>query len=121
METEGSVEDRFWALKPLASTKGITPSRMGQLAKLCGDFERALSVMQAALKTKNPSAYLGAVAKGLRNEQAPAVSDRSMEPEIVLEARMRGWPVRKSALDNGEPGWWVSGCLYDQKGEQVGM
>lgn len=117
-----SSEDRFWALSSQADEKKITRSRMGQLAKLCHDYDRALSVLQSALKTKNPSNYLGAVVKGLRDEQAPpcVVSSRPQEPEVVLQARLRGWPVRKTMRTNGEPGWYVAGSLFDKRGMDVG-
>lgn len=115
-------EPEFWALKSQAIQSGITPSRMGQLAKLCGDYDKAFSILTTAIKTKNASAYLGKVIANLRDEQAPPQIPipRKHEPEIALQARLRGWPVRKTALSDGQPGWWVAGTLYDQGGVDVG-
>jgi hypothetical protein len=95
---------------------------MGKLAKLCNDYERALSILSAALKTKAPAAYLGKTMANLKEEIAPPQINlpRTHEPEIVLQARLHGWPVRKSMRTNGLPGWWVAGVLYDQGGVDVG-
>ena len=116
------TEQKYWALAKQASAAGVTPSVMGKLAKLCSDYERALSILSSALKTKKPSAYLGKVMANIKEEQAPPQIHipRSHEPEVVLQARLRGWPVRKTALSNGSPGWFVAGMLYDQGGMCVG-
>lgn len=115
-------ESKFWALKSQAIQVGLTPARMGQLAKLCQDYDKAYQVLHTALQTKNPSAYLGKVIANLRDEQAPPQINipRSHEPEIALQARLRGWPVRKTALSDGSPGWWVAGTLYNREGFSVG-
>lgn len=114
-----SAEDDFWALKQDAITAGLTTSRMGQLAKLCQDYNRALKILRIALKTKNASAYVGKTISNLKDEQQPVIA-RSKEPEIVLQARLHGWPVKKSVRSNGEIGWWVAGTLYDKGGASVG-
>ena len=116
-----TAEDIFWELKPQAIQKGITPARLGQLAKLCENYERATEVLQMALKAKKPSTYLGAVVSNIRQETIVQHSPpRSNEPEIVLTARLRGWQVRKTVLGNGKPGWWVCGVLYNERGNDVG-
>lgn len=120
-----STEGAYWALKGKALTAGITPARMGQLAKLCNDFERAHRILQEVLKAKNPSSYLGAICSKIRDElktpqEILSSRDRTQEPEIALQGRLSGWPVRKTALSNGKPGWWVAGTLYDQEGNCVG-
>lgn len=113
-----SDESAFWAMKGLALASGINPARMGQLAKFCADFKRARGLLDQALKAKNPSTYLGALIKSLRDELAPP---RTLnEPEIALDARLRGWPVRKTSLSNGDPGWWIAGVLYNARGDDVG-
>jgi len=115
-------EQGYWALASQAQAVGVTRSRMGQLAKLCSDYQRALSILSSALKTKKPSAYLGKVMANLKEEQAPPQIHipRTHEPEIVLQARLRGWPVRKTVRTDGSPGWFVAGILYDQGGADVG-
>jgi hypothetical protein len=116
-------ESAFWALRAQAQSFGITPSRLGQLAKLCQDYERAYQILRSALsKKKGASAYLGKVIANLKEEQAPPFIQipRSHEPEIVMQARLHGWPVRKSMLSNGQPGWWVAGSLIDRGGDVVG-
>ena len=116
-------EQAFWALRAQAQSFGITPSRLGQLAKLCQDYERAYQILRSALATKKgASAYLGKVIANLKEEQAPPQIQipRSHEPDAVLQARLRGWPVRKSRLSNGNPAWWVAGVLMDQGGDVVG-
>ena len=117
-----SAEQSYWALASQAQAASFTRSRMGQLAKLCNDYQRALSILSSALKTKKPSAYLGKVMANLKEEQAPPQIHipRSHEPEIVLQARLHGWPVRKTVRSNGTPGWFVCGILYDQGGVDVG-
>lgn len=117
-----SHEGEFWNLASQAQAKKIARSRCAQLAKLCSDFERAVDILRSALNTKNPSTYLGAVVARLRDEQSPRiiVPSRTQEPEIVLQGRLRGWPVRKTVLDTGEPGWWCAGVLYDRTGDAVG-
>ena len=115
-------EQAYWALAPQANKARVTNSMMGKLAKLCSDYERALSILKSALKTKNPSAYLGKVMANLKEEQAPPQIHipRTHEPEIVLQARLHGWPVRKIMRTNGDPGWFVAGILYDRTGMDVG-
>jgi hypothetical protein len=114
-------EQGYWALASQARAAGVTSSMMGKLAKLTSDYERALSILRSALKTKKPSAYLGKVMANLKEEQAPPIIiPKTHEPEVVLQARLRGWPVRKTALSNGSPGWFVAGTLYDQGGICVG-
>lgn len=116
------TEQKYWALAKQASAAGVTPSVMGKLAKLCSDYERALSILSSALKTKKPSAYLGKVMANLKEEQAPIQIHipRSHEPEVVLQARLHGWPVRKTVRTDGTPGWFVAGVLYDHTGVDVG-
>lgn len=116
------MEEQFWALAPQAQEKGIAKSRMGQLAKLCNDYRRALSVLRSALKTKNASAYLGKVIANIKEEIAPPAIHipRSKEPEIILQGRLHGWPVRKVLRSNGEIGWYMCGTLYDRSGVDVG-
>jgi len=113
-------EGAFWALKGQALVQGINPARMGQLAKLCNNFKRAHDLLTQVLKSKNPSTYLGAVIKNLKDEIAAPFSMRSEEPEIAQHGRMHGWPVRKTSLQDGSPGWWVAGVLYNKDGEDVG-
>ncbi len=115
-----SDEGAYWALKGEALTKGVNPARMGQLAKLSGNFKRAHELLSQILKSKNPSTYLGAVIKNLKDEIAAPISLRSAEPEIALHGRLNGWPVRKTSLKDGAPGWWVAGVLYDREGNDVG-
>lgn len=117
------TEEAYWALAPQAQEKGIVKSRMGQLAKLCNDYKRATSILSSALKTKNASAYLGKAIANIKEEIAPPairIPPRSKEPEIVLQARLHGWPVRKTTRMDGSPGWFVAGILYDIKGVDVG-
>jgi len=115
------TEAGFWALSAQAESSSITRSRLGQLAKLANDFDKAERILKAALKTKNPSAYLGKVIKNLKTEtESPLSILRSEEPEIVLQARLHGWPVRRLTRSNGEPGWYVAGSLVDQRGVDVG-
>lgn len=116
---EQSYEGAFWALKSQALPAGINPARMGQLAKLCNDFRRAKELLEQTLKSKNPSTYLGAVIAKLKADLAP-VSLRSEEPEVALHGRLHGWPVRKTVLGDGSPGWWVAGVLYNKRGDDVG-
>lgn len=119
--THESIESSYWALAAQCAKVDIPRSRMGQLAKLCGDFRRAHAILTEALKTRSPGTYLGKVVSNLRTDQAPLMSvERSKEPEIALQARLHGWPVRKSVLDSGEPGWWVAGVLYNKRGVDVG-
>lgn len=106
-------------MKPLAQKAGILPSRMGQLAKLANDWENARQMLNAVLKSKNPSTYLGALIKSLRDDLKPNVAIKN-EPEIAFHGRLHGWPVRKTALSNGQPGWWVAGVLYNAEGVDVG-
>lgn len=113
-----SYESDYWALAPIAGTHGIQRSQMGRLAKLCMDFKRAHQILLDTLKAKSPTTYLGKVVSNLREETLPA--QRSSEPEVVLQARLHGWPVRKSLRSNGEMGWWVAGTLYDKGGASVG-
>ena len=117
-----SVEKDFWALAPIADSRGIGRSQMGQLAKLCQDFKRAHQILTDALKAKSPPRYLGKVVSNIRAEnQVPTFQhQQSSEPEVVSLARFHGWPVRKSVRSNGEPGWWVAGTLYDKEGSGVG-
>jgi len=116
------TEEAFWALAPQAQEKGIVKSRMGQLAKLCNDYKRATTILSSALKTKNASAYLGKAIANIKEEIAPPAIHipRSKEPEIVLHARLHGWPVRKIVRTDGSPGWFVAGILYDTQGMEVG-
>lgn len=113
-------EGAFWALKGEALIQGINPARMGQLAKLCNDFKRATDLLSQILKSKHPSSYLGAVIKNLKDEIAAPFSMRNEEPEIALHGRLHGWPVRKTALSDGSPAWWVAGVLYNKDGTDVG-
>lgn len=115
-------EQAYWALASQANKAHVTNAMMGKLAKLCSDYQRALSILSSALKTKKPSAYLGKVMANLKEEQAPLQIHipRSHEPEIVLQARLHGWPVRKTVRSNGTPGWFVAGILYDHTGMDVG-
>jgi len=115
-----SYESAFWAMKGDALTRGINPARMGQLAKACNDFNKATELLKQILKSKNPSTYLGAVLKNLRDEVAAPFSMRAEEPEIALDARLRGWPVRKTSLTDGSPAWWICGTLYNRDGIDVG-
>jgi hypothetical protein len=115
-----SDEGAFWALKGQALTVGINPARMGQLAKLCNDWKRAKELLSQVIKSKNPSTYLGAVIKNLRDEVAAPISLRSSEPDVACDGRLRGWPVRKTVLTDGSPGWWVAGTLYNKDGVDVG-
>lgn len=117
-----SSEQSYWLLADQCNKSHITRSRMGQLAKLCNNYDRANSILTEALKTKAPSAYLGKVIANLKDEQAPPAVPipRSHEPDVVLQARLRGWPVRKSTRSNGDPAWWVAGTLYDRSGVDVG-
>ncbi len=117
--SNGSLEQLFWSMKPLAQKVGIAPSRMGQLAKLCSDWENARQMLSAALKSKEPSAYLGAMIRSMKDDLKPSVAIRD-EPEIAFHGRLNGWPVRKTALSNGQPGWWVAGVLYNAEGVDVG-
>ena len=112
-------ESAFWALKGAALAKGINPARMGQLAKLCNDFKRARSLLTEVLKAKAPSTYLGAVIAKMKEDLKPPALIKN-EPEVVLYGRLHGWPVRKTVLSTGKPGWWVSGVLYNQEGVDVG-
>lgn len=115
-------EERYWSLSSQANAKGITRSRLGQLAKICQDYNKAYRILSDSLATKSPSKYLGKCIANLKEEIAPPAIHipRNHEPEIVLQARLRGWPVRKSVRTNGEPAWWVAGVLYDQGGIDVG-
>ena len=110
-------EEAYWALAQRAQEKGIARSRMGQLAKLCNDFERATELLEAALASKKPSTYLGKIMGSLRARHEPS---RDEEPEIALQARLHGWPVRKTCLGDGTPAWWVAGVLYNREGVDVG-
>lgn len=120
--SDQSYEARFWALATTASQSKITKSMMGKLAKLCQDYERAYRILSDSLKTHRPANYLGKVISNLKDEQSPPAINipRSHEPEVALQARLRGWPVRKTTRTNGEPAWWVAGTLYDQGGVDVG-
>lgn len=119
------TEAEYWALAPQAREAGVVKSRMGQLAKLCNDYSRAYSILQAAIRTKNASAYLGKVISNLKEEVALepiniSNKQRKEEPDVVVRARLRLWPVRKITRSNGTPGWFVDGILYDQGGVDVG-
>jgi len=116
------IEKEYWALAPQARSAGIVKSRMGQLAKLCNDYKRALNILKSALKTSNPSAYIGKVIANIKEEQAPPKIKISpdTEPDIATQARLHGWPVRKIVRTNGTLGWYVAGCMYDQEGRDVG-
>ena len=70
-----SPEQLFWRLKPVAQKAGIAPSRMGQLAKLCNDWENARQMLTSVLKSKEPSAYLGAMIKSMKDDLKPLCSD----------------------------------------------
>ena len=118
-----SSEADFWGLSSSAAKVGITKSRLGLLLKLCHNYDRALQILQACLRAKAPSAYLGKVISNMRYEQeAPQeiIKQSKKEPEIATDARLRGWPVRKTALSNGTPGWWIAGVLYNERGVDVG-
>jgi hypothetical protein len=119
---ESSPEATYWSLAAEAAKHRITRPQMGKLAKLTSDYQRALSILSSALKTKKPSAYLGKVMANLKEEQAPPQIHipRTHEPEIVLQARLHGWPVRKTVRGDGTPGWFVAGVLYDHTGMDVG-
>lgn len=115
-------EAEYWSLATQARSKHISRSMMGRLAKLSQDYDKALNILCDALKTKQPAAYLGKVLSNLKDEfQPPQIHiPRSHEPSIVTDARLRGWPVRKTVRGNGDPAWWVAGVLYDQGGIDVG-
>ena len=116
------MESKFWALAPQAKAAGVSNSVMGKLAKLCSDYERAYRILSSAIKTKYARAYVGKVISTIKEEQAPIQisTPRTHEPEIVLQARLHGWPVRKTVRTDGSPGWYVAGFLYDHTGDCVG-
>jgi len=116
------TEQGYWELASQARSSGVTPSMMGKLAKLCSDYERAYRILVSSLKTKRPMAYLGKVISNLKEEQAPIHINipRTHEPEVVLQARLHGWPIRKTVREDGSPGWYVAGFLYDHTGDAVG-
>lgn len=108
---------RFWSLVPIAAKSKISRSMMGKLSKLCCDNDRAVQILRAALKTKQPVTYLGKILAEMQRDLDPP---RSNEPEIALHGRLHGWVVRKTARTNGEPAWWVGGVLYDKNGDAIG-
>lgn len=116
------MEQAYWDLASQARAAGVSNSMMGKLAKLTSDYQRAHQILVASLKTKKPMAYLGKVIANLKEEQAPPQIhiSRAHEPEIVLQARLHGWPVRKTTRTDGTPGWFVCGILYDRAGTDVG-
>ena len=115
-----SPEDIYWALADEAQKHGIARSQMGQVAKLANGFVNAINILKSALKTKKPKTYLCAVTASMKRELAAPLAQPNNEPEIVLQGRLHGWPVRKTVRSNGEPAWWVAGVLYDKGGIDVG-
>lgn len=119
-----TAEDEFWALADEAKSCRITKSMMGQLVKLTSDFKRAKSILVSSFQKKIPHLYLAKVLKNLQDEAIPphfpVIPTITPEPEVVIHARLRGWPVRKSRRSNGEDCWWVAGIMYDTAGVDVG-
>jgi hypothetical protein len=119
--TERSAEDEFWSLTDTAEKNGLSRSRLGQIASLYGgEFEAALAALNAALRSKNPSAYLGKVVSNLRAESEPNVlpmKPRRGEPEFVRAFRAEGYSPRRTETGR----WRVGGEIYDDDGRVVGF
>lgn len=116
-------EDYFWNLAPQAEAKGIKKSLLGRLLKVTQDYEKSTKILKLSLSKRNPLGYISKTIKNLEDEKIGPLTvlpTRSNEPEIALDARLRGWPVRATIMSNGKPGWWVAGTLYDSKGYAVG-
>ena len=116
----GSSEDLFWSLVDKAAAVNVARSLMGKLAGAMGDFDKAYPALLGALDKKNPPAYVAAIIKNEKQEQAArdaaAEGRDSGEPGFVQEAYRAGQPVERLPGNT----WRIAGTIYDATGEEVG-
>ena len=115
-----SPEDVFWkgSLANLEAAKVGRSIGVKLLRLIDGDFQRANVIIEAALRVKNPSAYIGKVISNLKAELAeenPRKAAISSEPDWLAEKRSLGARISKEGHL-----WRISGDLYNDRGEVVG-